>query len=220
MVEINFSSHAQGAKKIKMYNFFTSQGFWNKSYENFFFIFLSRSGPFHFEGLSMKTCFSFPLWATRLWWAGWILLTASGTVLILVIIKIQMIINHQSNIKYPIFTKRAQSGRVLFFRILFRHCWRAQLSSWRGWFRSGGHQSLARTKKCQELLLHKNIFENHLCYIFAFCKFRSPGFVRRHISHWQDHLKTYIRYHDGDNDDSHLVSLMICVPHGSSPMYC
>ena len=113
-----------------MYNLFTSQGFWNKSYENFFFIFLSRSGPFHFEGLSMKTCFSFPLWATRLWWAGWILLTASGTVLILVIIKIQMIINHQSNIKYPIFTKRAQSGRVLFFRILFRHCWRAQLLAW------------------------------------------------------------------------------------------
>ena len=73
--------------------------------------------------------------------------------------------DHQSPIlvKHPIFTKRAQSGRVLFFRILFRHCWRAQLSSWRGWFRSGGHQSLARTKKCQELLLHKNIFENHLC---------------------------------------------------------
>ena len=89
-----------------------------------------------------------------------------------------------------------------------------ELSSWRGWFRSGGHQSLARTKKCQELLLHKNSYENHLCfdlcYIFAFCKFRSPGFVRRHISHWQDHLKTYIRYHDGDNDDSQLVSLMMC----------
>ena len=124
--------------------------------------------------------------------------------------------DHQSPIlvKYPTFTKRAQSGRVLFFRILFRHCWRAQLSSWRGWFRSGGHRRLARTKKCQELLLHKNIYENHLCldlcYIFAFCKFRSPGFVRRHISHWQDHLKTYIRYHDGDNDDSQLVSLMMC----------
>ena len=126
--------------------------------------------------------------------------------------------DHQSPIlvKHPIFTKRAQSGRVLFFRILFRHCWRAQLSSWRGWFRSGGHRRLARTKKCQELLLHKNIeyiwksslFGSllHLC----FCKFRSPGFVRRHISHWQDHLKTYIRYHDGDNDDSQLVSLMMC----------
>ena len=40
--------------------------------------------------------------------------------------------DHQSPIlvKYPIFTKRAQSGRVLFFRILFRHCWRAQLLAW------------------------------------------------------------------------------------------
>ena len=215
MVEIIFSSHAQGAKKIKMYNIFTSQGFWNKSYENFFDILV-------FFYISIK------VWTLSFWRSFhenmFFLSTVSDTSVMSRMnlthhqrhsshpCHHQMIINHQSNIKYPIifFTKRAQSGRVLFFRILFRHCWRAKLSSWRGWFRSGGHQSLARTKKCQELLLHKNIYENHLCYIFAFCKFRSPGFVRRHISHWQDHLKTYIRYHDGENDDSQLVSLMMC----------